>query len=508
MSHRNIADPGIENALECRIETAPEYKLGEPILVTGTLSNSGTKDAWILFRNTFLAPNWQDCVAITRQGASVQYTGDLVFHHAPGHDSYTRIPAGKSVSRQIALSAKYDITEPGDYEASFHMPVLGATDEGAGEPPGDEKALQLALVESAKLSFRVVGTALATPKVAHRFSASATGQLASAFPLQPTAPQYTGMNQDQQNAIRRAHFTAYNNILVALDTVQKSIDPNINRLYCDWFDQKFIWGRQGPWEQRWQTVIRNLSSMATLMSSATPITYHLNENDPNCPFDRLAYVYPARPYDIYACSKLFNDDFIRFAMWSSAEWGRAFAVVHEVSHVAGGTTDDWYSWSICQQLSTFNPNLAVTNAQNYALYVMMRAGGDLPMTSKYRVKCYDTKSNAFLGWLDSDGNWLSLTGTDPKKVDGTTVYWYEHGGERFITRAGSSRYVGDNGNSSQGNAQAAWNLWARATAAEWTDPTGQIFIHATPGQHLVKKSDGIYWSDSADGAMTFEFVEV
>ena len=31
---------------------------------------------------------------------------------------------------------------------------------------------------------------------------------------------------------------------------------------------------------------------------------------------------------------------------------------------------------------------------------------------------------------------------------------------------------------------------------------------ATPGQHLVKKADGIYWSDSADGAMTFEFVEV
>lgn len=506
MTQRTIADPGIDNALDCRIETAHEYKLGEPIIVTGTLHNSGTADAWILFRNTFLAPNWQDCVALAHDGTSVPYTGDMVFHHAPGHDSYTRIPAGKSVSRQIDLSARYAITEPGDYEASFYMPILGAADEGGGEPPGDEKALQLTLVESAKLSFRVVGTALAKPESAPRVSAAAPANLTS-FPLQPTEPAFNGMNEDQKNAMRRAHFTAYNNILLALDTVKKSIDANINRLYSDWFDQQFIWGRTGPWEQRWHTVINTLSSMATMMSSAKPVTYYYKENDPNCPFDRLAYAYLGRP-EVHACSKLFNDDFIRFAMWSSAEWGRAFAVVHEMSHAAGSTTDDWYSWSICQQLASFNPGLAVQNAQNYALYVMMRAGGDLPMTSKYRVKCYDKLTNTFLGWLDSDGNWLSLTGTDPDKVDGSSVYWYEYGGERFITRVGASRYVGDNGNKGQGNTKAAWNLWSRATASEWTDPTGQIIIHSNTSQHLVKKDDGIYWSDSTDGAMSFEFVEV
>ncbi len=178
-----------------------------------------------------------------------------------------------------------------------------------------------------------------------------------------------------------------------LASVQKSTDANENRLYCDWFDVQWLWGRTGDHKQRRQTVIGTLSAMASKMSSATPVTYHYDENDKNCKanWELIAYTF-INSNDVYAC-KLFNDDFMRVATWNSAEWGRAFAVVHEMSHAAGATKDDWYSWSICQQLATFNPNLAVTNAQNYALYVMMRAGGDLPMTSKYRVRCYDKKSN-------------------------------------------------------------------------------------------------------------------
>jgi hypothetical protein len=196
-------------------------------------------------------------------------------------------------------------------------------------------------------------------------------------------------------------------------------------------------------------------------------------------------------------------------MWSSAEWARAFAVVHEISHSAGGTTDDWYSWSICQQLATYNPDLAVINAQNYALYVMMRAGGDLPMTSKYQVRCYDEQTNTFLGWLDSDGNWLSLSGNDPGKPAGSTVYWDESGGERFIMRTASSRYIGDNGNGGQGNTEAAWNLSSRKTAVDWTEPSGQICIHANKNQHLIKGDDGwLYWSADGKGAISFEFIEV
>jgi hypothetical protein len=184
-------------------------------------------------------------------------------------------------------------------------------------------------------------------------------------------------------------------------------------------------------------------------------------------------------------------------------------VVHEISHAAGGTTDDWYSWSICQQLATYNPNLAVNNAQNYALYVMFREGGNLPMTDKYQVRCYDVKSNAFQGWLQSENSWVCLKGNDPEKPVGVTVYWYEDGGENYLCPTNSYRYLGDNGNGGQGNMEAAWNLKARRNAIFWTEPAAQICINSNRSQHLSKGDDGsVYWSADASTALRCEFVEV
>ncbi len=503
-TRNDIADPGIETVLECRIEAASEYPFGQPIALNGTLHNSGSSDVWVLFRNTFLDPNWQDCVSLAHQGSSVPYTGAMVFHGTPSRDSYIRIPAGESVSRQIDLSQNYAITEPGDYEVSFYMPILGAVDEGTAEPPTDEKALQLTLVESPKASFRVSGVASMPLNKEEVFSPPATSSQAS-FPIQPKEPKYTGLNQDQIDAMRRAHFTAYNNILLALDSVQKSIFVD-NLLYRNFFDYVTYWGPEE--RRRGQTVIDTLSKMANLMSVDLPITYgKKGDEDPDCPFGRLAYAYPYKRY-VFACSNLFNDDLLRFLYWNSAEWGRAFAVVHEISHAAGGTTDDWYSWEVCSNLALHNPDLAVINAQNYALYVMLREGGSLPMTKRYRVRCYDGKANTFLGWLDSSGNWLCLTGNDPANPAGTIVCWYEYGGEKFIWRTDSSRYIGDNGNHGQGNTKAAWNSWARITAVEWTEPTGQICISANKSQHLNKGDDGLYWSADPSSAIKFEFIEV
>jgi Lysine-specific metallo-endopeptidase len=500
----DIADPGIETVLECRIEAASEYQFGQPIAINGTLHNSGSSDVWALVRNTFLDPNWQDCVSLAHKGSSVPYTGVMVFHGTPSRDSYIRVPAGESVLRQIDLSQNYAITEPGDYEVSFYMPILGAVDEGASEPPTDEKALELTLVESAKASFRVSGVASTPLNKEEVFSPSATSPQAS-FPIQPKEPRYSELNQDQKDAMHRAHFTAYNNILRALDSVQEDFVFD-NLLYRNYFD--FTSFKLGAEErQRGKKVIETLSKMANLMSTEPPITYGQKEQDPNCPFDRLAYTY-LYSRKVFACSKLFNDDLLRFLMWNSAEWGRAFAVVHEISHAAGGTTDDWYSWEMCKNLAFSNPDLAVTNAQNYALYVMLREGGSLPMTKRYRVRCYDEKSNTFLGWLDSSGNSLCLTGNDPAKPAGTIVCWYEYGGEKFIWRTDSSRYIGDDGNQGQGNTKAYWNLWARITAVEWTEPTGQICISANKSQHLSKGDDGLYWSANASSAIRFEFIEV
>jgi hypothetical protein len=504
--NREIADPGISGIFECQIEVSPNNEIGRPITVIGTLKNTGPLDAWVLYRNTFLDPKPSNCVNLSHNGTRVPFVGASVVHGQPSRGSFLRIQAGHSVTGQLDLNQKYDISEPGKYEVSFNLRILGTLADENAEPPFNENLLQLTVVESELATFNVSGVNV-PPHIESVLIKRPNISLRTSFPLKPTEPEYVGLTKEQADAMHRAHYTAYNNILLGLENVQTSIDHDKNRLYCENFDQEFIWGRTGPWQQRWETVINTLSSMAELMTGA-PIIYKHIDQDPNCSFDRLAYTY-MNSRTIFACNGLFNDDLLRFSMWNSAEWGRAFAVVHEISHAAASTTDDWYSWSICQQLATFNPGLAVTNAQNYALYIMLGKGGDLPLTNKYRVKCVMEKDGEFVGWLDSSNNWLSFTGTDPNKVSGSTVYTYEYGGEKFIARVGSSRYIGDNGNQGQGDGPAAWNLWSRATYVEWIEPSGRICIYHNKGQHLCKGDDGgLYWSDKDEHSLTFEFVEV
>src|SRR5262245_38889125 len=130
--------PNLDLPLECLLETKPEHQLGKPITVTGTLRNAGPSAVWVLTWNTFLEEGWLDCLSVTHDGESVPYVGKAVSRGKPSKESYVRIPAGESQSREIDISTNYDITEPGDYQFFFRMRVLGALEAGAGEWPQEE----------------------------------------------------------------------------------------------------------------------------------------------------------------------------------------------------------------------------------------------------------------------------------------------------------------------------------------------------------------------------------
>ncbi len=510
------ADPGIESALECRIETASEYQLGQPISIKGTLHNSSPTPIWVLRWNTFLDSDWQDCVSITKDGVAVPYVGVSVLRGAPGPESYARVAGGESLSNQIDISQKYDITQPGNYEASFSLPIVGAADEGDAAPPRDERALQLVVVESAKVSFHVGGAALDRVEVPGAALHAFEARLASAFPNRPMDPVFRGMDQAEMAKIGIAHQTAYQNILVALGSVQTTIETEF---YNDWFETRWPWGRKSGWEKRREIVIAKLTAMATFMSSRQ-LTYAKQDPRNLCGGVNglLAYTFLNSGGPVYFCPLGLNDEFIYgipFYGTRSLPWDYAFMVVHEISHATAGTGDDWYSWFMCGQLANFNPDLAVANAQNYALFVMRRVGSDLPMARTYAVRCFNQRNGKFLGWLESDGNWLSLNGDDPARPPDSgyvRVRWYEG---QYLNRTDSSRYIGDNGNGSGGNTRAAWNLWARASGVAWTEPDGEIFMKSNPDQRLgleVDLSKEVRWiSTSAPPPSTrlrFAFQEV
>lgn len=327
------------------------------------------------------------------------------------------------------------------------------------------------------------------------------------------------MDPAEVEKISAAHQTACKNIIVALGSVQTTIDTEF---YNDWFETKWPWGRKSGWEKRREIVINKLSAMAKLMSTKQ-ITYAKEDPYKMCGGVKgvLAYTTLNSAGPVYFCPLGLNDDFlyaVPFYGTLSLPWDYAFLVVHEISHASAGTGDDWYMWYVCGQLANFNPDLAVANAQNYALFVMRRVGSDLPMLRTYAVRCFNQKNGNFLGWLQSDGNWLTLNGDDretPPDSGYIRVRWYEYKGKKYICRSDTSRYIGDDGNGGAGNTRAAWNLWARATDVAWSEPAGEICIQSNSNQHLALGSpmskDLIWTTAEAPPPYThvrFEFQEV
>jgi hypothetical protein len=381
-----VAYPGIGSVLECRIEPASEYHLGQPITIKGTLHNSGSSAVWVLSWNTFLDPTWQDCVLVTHNGSPVPYVSIAVFRLAPGRDAYIRIPAGESVSSQIDLSQRYAITQPGDYEVSFYLPILGALDEGDPEPPADQRSLQPTLVESAKVSFRIDGVASKETDInAEGLSFLSTSPaetgitppqyIPMSIPGMPVAPRCVGLNPQQLEKVELAHYTAYDCLRIALQNMENWGDNEGGDSWYDkWFESKNTQGYRGKgWEGRWHTVFANLKTMVAWMTlKDSPIWYMKEDKDKTCSFDVIAWTAAGGKGAIHLCGNFFDDDYMRVTHFSSADWARATAVIHEISHAFAGTKDLWGSRMACSNLASFYPELAVVNAQNYALYVMMR----------------------------------------------------------------------------------------------------------------------------------------
>lgn len=150
-------------SIECHIETQTQYQLGKPITVKGIIRNSGASALWILRWNTFLQPHCGDCLLVTHNGSPVPYIGLRVLYGNPSAESYIRIPAGGSEERQIDLSELYGIREPGEYQVSFRLSVLGAAEETDAEPPRDRGRLKLTIIESEKVAFRIEGSGSGLP---------------------------------------------------------------------------------------------------------------------------------------------------------------------------------------------------------------------------------------------------------------------------------------------------------------------------------------------------------
>jgi hypothetical protein len=206
------------------------------------------------------------------------------------------------------------------------------------------------------------------------------------YPSKPIPPLFKGgMTPQECETWTRAYEWAYTSILGALLRVQAYKPPQQYKDYSDWFEAS----PGNGWEGRLKTVNASLTSMVERMSSIA-ITILKSTDDIKCKRQgfieklfqqRDAYVEILQgdfPGDkaISLCVNAFDDDHLRLSYQDSAEWARAFILVHEMHHAAADTkhtiliADSHYSRIGCGTLPFSDPGLAVKNAQNYAYFVM------------------------------------------------------------------------------------------------------------------------------------------
>lgn len=328
-----------EFSLQCSIETASEQWPGRPVIVKGTLHNAGDRSTYILPWTTFLESAGPDCVSIIHNGARVEYVGPTAQPRSASLLDFIEIVPGQSRSAEIDVSEHYNVWMSGEYELSFRMTVTAGH---KGMFVNAQDTARSLAVQSGTIRFRMAG---AKP------------------------PLFDGMTEGWEAAFRDSYRWAYESIVAGLVDVQHR-GPG----YQVWFDKN----RGDGWQQRHQTVLTTLKSMIDWLSTDSLLIRTAPEVGA-CSGDRLGVTRPLQKGAIELCPKAFIDWWLRQA-FGSAHRGRAFLLVHEISHAAGGTQDKSYDYGECQKFAETDPDSAIVNAQNYAMFAL--SGYALPTSAR------------------------------------------------------------------------------------------------------------------------------
>ena len=105
----------VKNIFDCKITTAPKYRIGEPILLTFKITNTSKDSYQLLTWQTPLEREVFNFFTVERDGEIIEYDGRLVKRGDPPIEAYVRIGPGETLSEEVDLSASYAFDKPGKY---------------------------------------------------------------------------------------------------------------------------------------------------------------------------------------------------------------------------------------------------------------------------------------------------------------------------------------------------------------------------------------------------------
>jgi len=309
-------------------------------LVTVSMTNSCPRTATVLSWNTPLDDHSKGFrsdmfYVIHSSGESATYVGMLMKRRPVITDLATLQP-GQTITTTLDLSQGYSFPLAGEY--TVYLKTATRMAHGDLDFQSVPEALAT-LFNQTVLESNTITIQVAEPsKPIEWGSPPVVGGVSH---VSCTAQQTTRVNGGDTNA---------NSMLnTALGNIKKGCTSSY-----------ILWMGACPSTSRQNTVQTTFSNIQNRRNAG----YKADCSQKGCPANTYAYVYSTdTSYTVYLCSLFFSS-----SSQSSCTYDCTGGVmIHEISHFSnvGGTKDNAYGVTNCQNLAKSNPDSAVKNADNY-----------------------------------------------------------------------------------------------------------------------------------------------
>lgn len=304
-----------------------DFSSAQDVLVTVTLSNPTSHTVRILKWYTPVYGVEEPLFSVTRDGQPVLYTGAIYKRPDATGQDYISLRAGQSVASVVSLGDYYDLSQTGEYAASYDVAAYNLFS------PRRDTFRRPDKLASAPVDFKADGRATKRPTPPP--------------PPPPGGNAFNACSAGQQTDLVAARTQATN-----YSTESKGYLQNHNSStarYVDWFGVFTM--------TRYSTVTTHFVRIADAFQNAG-INF-----DCKCKQPYYAYVYADQPYFIHLCK------YFWLAPLAGTD-SRGGTLIHEMSHfnVVASTEDFVYGQDGARDLASSNPDDAIMNADNHEYF--------------------------------------------------------------------------------------------------------------------------------------------
>ena len=322
-----------------------QYKAKDRQNLRFSLKNESGQGMDVLTWNTPLDGFNSNMFHVEHQGVRAVYLGRVVKRGLPKPEDYVRIEPGESVSAEVDLAEAYDIAKAGDYRVGYRARILDIKDKKLKETT-EERDFALKGIVSPVATFRLLDE-----RRPRQMKGIALDWKPETGKKVEKGISFRNCTKEQERIIKEAHGEALRLATEArnvLSGTKVSARPAAKR-YLMWFGEYD--------KKRYATVSTHFLKIRDALGKKN-VAFNAD-----CSEDWYAYVYPAKPYEIFLCNQF----------WQAPLLGtdcKAGAIIHETSHfyVVAGTDDDEYGQSKCKMLAKINPEHALGNADSHEYF--------------------------------------------------------------------------------------------------------------------------------------------